>query len=125
VFGGPVTGTACPSRAELARFALGDLDAAALARVAGHVEHCPACESALQTLDGVTDPLLTALRQPTCAAATDDVPPALLTAARSALDSQQPNGSASGELPRRVGKFRLLEELGSGSFGAVFRAFDT
>jgi eukaryotic-like serine/threonine-protein kinase len=119
-----MSGTACPSGEELGRFAVGDLDAATLTRVAGHVEGCAACESALQALDGLTDPLLTALRQPVCTSG-DDVPAALLTAARSALDSEPLNGWVSGALPRRVGKFQLLEELGSGSFGTVFRAFDT
>ena len=63
-----MTETDCPSREDLTRFAVGDLDGAALARVAGHVEHCPACDSALQQLDGHTDPLVSALRQPAGAA---------------------------------------------------------
>src|SRR5262249_51036318 len=45
-----MTGTDCPGRGELARFAVGDLDGADLARVAAHVEHCSACESALGAL---------------------------------------------------------------------------
>src|SRR5436190_24300864 len=114
----------CPSREELERFAVGDLDAGALARLAGHVERCVACETALQALDADADPLVTALRQPVCAGASD-VPEHLLTAARSALGTRPTGDWASGELPRRLGKFELREELGSGSFGAVFRAFDT
>jgi hypothetical protein len=112
-------GTDCPSREELTRFAVGDLAGAALAQLAAHVEHCTACESVLQELDAYADPLVRALRQPV-SAASPEVPPALLSAAASALDAKP-----VGELPRRVGKFDLLEELGSGSFGAVFRARDT
>ena len=53
------------------------------------------------------------------------VPPELLTLAQSALHSRPTNAWRAGTLPRRVGKFNLLEELGSGSFGTVYRAVDT
>jgi tRNA A-37 threonylcarbamoyl transferase component Bud32 len=108
----------CPDRDELTRFAVGDLDEPTLARLAAHVEHCPRCETTLQALDADTDALVTALRRPP--GTLPEVPPAVLTAARSALDSRP----APDAHPRRVGKFDLCEELGSGSFGTVFRAFD-
>jgi tRNA A-37 threonylcarbamoyl transferase component Bud32 len=109
----------CPRRDELTRFAVGNLDGAELARVAAHVEHCPICDATLQALDADTDALVTALRgapaeEPTA------VPEAVLTAARSALDARP-----VAERPRQLGKFELREELGSGSFGTVFLAFDT
>jgi hypothetical protein len=115
-----VTETDCPSREDLTRFAVGDLDGTAFARVAGHVECCPGCESALRQLDGHTDPLVSALRQPV-SATSPEVPSALLTAVRSALDPRP----VQDDPRRRVGKFELREELGSGSFGTVFRALDT
>jgi serine/threonine protein kinase len=114
--------TGCPGEADLSRFILGDLPRAAFQRIAGHVEHCAACDRTLQTLDVVADPLLRQLRQPVLAESTADlIPPGLLALAESA-------GSAaawsSGDQPRQLGRFELLEELGVGSFGHVFRAHD-
>ena len=91
--------------------AVGDLDATEFASVAGHVERCPACDAVLQNLDSHTDPLVLSLRH--AADAGDDVPKQLLTAAHAALDPKPPT---------RVGKFELLDELGKGSFGTVYRA---
>src|SRR5262245_23168028 len=91
------------------------MDTAEFTRISTHVERCRLCESVLQALDGHTDPLVASLRQPVemeCG----EVPRTLLAAARSALGPQ---------LPRRVGKFELLEELGNGSFGTVYRALDS
>jgi tRNA A-37 threonylcarbamoyl transferase component Bud32 len=111
----PVSGTDCPHSDELARFAVGDLDAPELSRVAEHVECCSACDRVLEALDTDTDPLVIGLRHP-AEIGVLDVPRVLLTAAQSALDPRPPS---------RVGKFELLEELGKGSFGTVFRAQDT
>jgi hypothetical protein len=116
-----MTGTSCPDRDDLARFAVGDLDGPALIRIARHVEHCPVCESALEALETQADPLVASLRTPASTGAFA-VPPDLLDAARSMLETTEGGTETA---PRRVGKFELLEELGGGSFGAVFRALDT
>jgi serine/threonine protein kinase len=109
----------CPDRDELSRFLTGDLPGQAFDRMARHVERCPACESALGTLDDPADPILESLRGAGAvgAAAAAAVPGELLDAARGSCREADP--------PRRIGKFELIEELGLGAFGHVFRARDT
>ncbi len=117
--------TRCPDAEELSRFVLGNLPRPAFVRVAGHVERCGACAAALQALDGAGDGLLERLRGPgvgASATAADAVPVSLLAAARAA---NGPRGSfPAPPSPRRLDKFELLEELGAGTFGQVFRARD-
>ena len=105
----------CPGRAELEGFVVGTLPDPILARIADHLQHCPACEAALETLDAPSDPLLWGLRRLTNFAAdaseADPVPPQLIAAVRS---GGPPSGGASAWLSaeagnRRLGKFGLLE----------------
>ncbi|HZV06499.1 MAG TPA: protein kinase [Gemmataceae bacterium] len=114
--------TGCPELGELAEFATGDLPRAELARIADHLESCHACAEALVTFDDRTDSFLLRLRQ---SAEHEDatasyLPPELLEAARSSRRHDPP---AAGR--RRLDGFELLQELGVGSFGQVFRARDT
>ncbi|MBS0207689.1 MAG: protein kinase [Planctomycetes bacterium] len=116
----------CPSRAELSRFALGNLSLRDLGGLALHIEQCAACQQTLNELDAEADPLISGLRPAggDGTGAADTLPHTLLEAA---LGARQPSNAFTlgpDGAPRRLGKFELLEELGSGSFGHVFRARD-
>lgn len=125
----------CPSTEELKAFSIGDMPAPRFELLTKHVSSCTLCEEQLTAFDLYQDGLLTSLRQMTMSEQdkTEDAPDELLKIARQA-------GNAPSELifdcgrrfarqlevgECRLGKFKLLSELGAGSFGYVFRAWDT
>lgn len=129
----------CPTHPELLHFALGDLPEARFDALARHVESCPACEASLASFDGLGDAFAARLRAAAVAAprlepVPDEVlqaaeaagmPPAGLLPAGSLPAASLPAASPSRAERRRLDKFELLEELGAGSYGSVYRARDT
>jgi serine/threonine protein kinase len=117
----------CPTRDELSEFVTGNLARAAFERVARHVEQCVACGEAVAGLEDPPDALLSGLRHRTdpCPALGEALPPALLRALRSLPDDPGASIRPAAGSGRRLGKFELVEELGAGSFGYVYRARDT
>lgn len=129
----------CPTPDELKAFSLGNLPSLALERVADHIEQCPECDAVLRALDEHYDGLVTELRQlDRSTGASTAVPAQLIDVARNAADHVHSSSSddvtvdpgrrfarlvANG--PCRLGKFLLQSQLGAGTFGYVFRAWDT
>jgi tRNA A-37 threonylcarbamoyl transferase component Bud32 len=117
----------CPDRNELERFVLGSVSPEDFRRVAAHVETCADCDQTLESLDRLGDPLLMKLRHLTQGGAPPaPVPAAVLEKVRSLRDQPGATLWHSAELTdRTLGRFQLIERLGGGSFGYVFRARDS
>jgi serine/threonine protein kinase len=119
--------TCCPDRVELGRFLLGSLPSLELDRLAHHIDGCAQCEKLLQALDPLPDPLLERLRELDAPEEPDleALPRELVEAARLPMKRRGSTSWLSADKEhRRLGKFELLERLGTGSFGYVFRARD-
>ena len=133
----------CPTPDELAAFSLGNLPGAVLEHMANHVEECANCDAILRVLEEHPDHLMTELRNleppgsgiailaPELTAAVRDVAERLVRTHSGDANTDEVNvdpGRRFARLvangPCRLGKFLLQAQLGVGSFGFVFRAWD-
>ncbi len=131
-----MSSTVCPSQETLHAFALGNLGGSEWTSTAAHVDICGSCQTLLEGFDGVSDKLLHELHQlssvPSSNRSEDDVwANALLTRGIADSLSRHIVADAGRELARRLhvgpvrlDRFELQAELGVGSFGHVFRAWD-
>jgi tRNA A-37 threonylcarbamoyl transferase component Bud32 len=119
---------ACPHPEQLHRFALGLGDAAQFDSLAQHVETCNDCQKSLEQLDGSPDPLVNQLEGLRTASWTDA--PDEKQWAETVLDSRIAADAGRDLAHRllegsvRLDRFELRKELGVGTFGYVFQAWD-
>lgn len=124
----------CPNESSLRAFALGGLPPGETDSIANHIAGCPQCESLLARFDAASDPLLDRLRG---LSESDDVNDGnsneALDRARNVFTSHRQavgdHGQVLAEKLEAIGvcafdRFELVEELGFGSFGRVFKAKD-
>jgi tRNA A-37 threonylcarbamoyl transferase component Bud32 len=127
----------CPDPKQLRELALGLGDARRFDAIIQHVGSCAACQEQLDKLDGSTDPLvdrLRKLRTTTVVEPSDGEPWArtvLASVSQSGHLSARIAADAGRDLARRLlegavqlDRFELRSELGVGSFGYVFQAWD-
>jgi tRNA A-37 threonylcarbamoyl transferase component Bud32 len=127
----------CPDSVELREFALGRGNPARFDALAGHVEGCADCQRRLAGLDGSGDELVTRLGRLRSASSFDDgggeqwsqaviagVCGSGQVASRITPDVGRELARRLGEGSVRLDRFELRAELGVGSFGYVFRAWD-
>ena len=128
---------ACPNPEQLRELALGLGETAQFDALALHVENCEDCQAKMERLDRSSDPLVDHLGRLRTATRTESTEAPQWTAAVEAIVSQSGRTSsrivpdAGRDLARRLlmgdvrlDRFELRSELGVGSFGYVFRAWD-
>ena len=127
--------TACPGVEDWRAFVVGDVARARFDALAAHLIECEHCDPLVQQLDAHSDELVGDLRRLPAPAHAEELPPAVRAAAERATRHDAlagvavgPGGSIAASLrrgPYHLDRFTLIEELGAGSFGHVFRGYDS
>lgn len=127
----------CVNPEVLREFAVGNIGSEQWEAIAQHVENCPGCQDRLDNLEFANDGLVENLRQLNGGGKVENVEAErwarVVTALASSVDSPgtQIPADAGRDLARkllagpvRLDRFELRSELGVGSFGYVFKAWD-
>lgn len=116
-----MSSTACPSHQDLLDFVLGRTNGDCADRIALHAHECSQCRQTLDQLDDSTDDLLEALRQPLEDPSQDAFCRRMLERSVSCIQTEA-SPSLARPLPQTVRDYELLEPIGHGGMGNVYRA---
>src|SRR5882724_3029823 len=118
----------CPDQRKLDAYLLGTLETADEKAIDEHLEGCASCQAAIDAVDARANAAFACLRDtPVDAAGTGDPDLRQLVDRAVALGSKTAAESpwalhANGDIPRTLGNYVLLEPLGAGGMGQVFKA---